>query len=128
MGGPRHDGRHHGVTPALQGEHRLGAAASIEEGAAQEFVLGTGAQRIAVLVLRWGGALKAYVNSCPHQGTPLGVLPDEFFDIAGRHLLCRTHGAQFRPGDGYCIAGPCAGKSLVPARLRVADGELWLTP
>jgi len=105
---------------------RLCRADELAEGAARGFVFGAGQDRRAVFILRHGGAIRAYVNSCPHQGTPLEIFPDRFFDALGRRLICRTHGALFRPEDGFCVAGPCAGKSLAPAAIRVADGTIWL--
>ena len=107
-------------------EARLCREAELGEGEARGFVFGSGGSRRAVFVLRHGGQIRGYVNSCPHQGTSLEIAPDRFFDALGRHLICRTHGALFRPGDGFCFAGPCAGKSLDPAPIRVADGEIWL--
>jgi nitrite reductase/ring-hydroxylating ferredoxin subunit len=101
-------------------------ANAIAEGEAKGFVLGEGASRIAVFVLRHEGSIRGYVNACPHQGTPLEIFPDRFFDAPGLHLICRTHGALFRPEDGFCVAGPCAGKSLDPVPVRVMDGAVWL--
>jgi naringenin degradation protein FdeD len=98
----------------------------IAEGEAKGFVLGSGTSRRAVFVLRHGGRLLAYVNSCPHQGTPLDLAPHRFFTTTGAHIICRTHGALFRPGDGFCVAGPCVGKSLAPAAIRVRGGIVWL--
>jgi nitrite reductase/ring-hydroxylating ferredoxin subunit len=79
-----------------------------------------------LLLLRDGAALRAYVNSCPHRGTPLDLVPDRLRDESGRFLVCATHGAQFRVEDGYCVAGPCAGAYLrvAPVALR-RDG--WVT-
>jgi nitrite reductase/ring-hydroxylating ferredoxin subunit len=79
-----------------------------------------------VLVVRQDDALYAYVNSCPHLGTPLDFLPDRFLDRDGRHLLCSTHGARFRIADGFCIEGPCAGQSLERLALRVEEGEILM--
>lgn len=101
-------------------------AEAVAEGQARGFVFGAGSARQAVFVLRHEGAIRAYRNVCPHQGTPLEMAADEFFDRGRGLLLCRTHGALFRPSDGYCIAGPCAGRSLTPAPVRVIDGILVL--
>jgi len=101
-------------------------AAALAEGAARGFVFGSGAARRAVFVVCYGGEIRAYRNACPHQGTPLEIAPDTFFDAEGRFLVCRTHGAQFRPLDGFCVAGPCAGRSLTPAPVRVENGMLVL--
>lgn len=99
---------------------------ALAEGTAQGFVFGAGLTRQAVFVLRHAGAIRAYRNACPHQGTPLELVADEFFDRERRLLICRTHGAQFRPADGFCVAGPCAGRSLTPAPVHVEDGMLVL--
>jgi nitrite reductase/ring-hydroxylating ferredoxin subunit len=66
----------------------------------------------------------AYVNRCPHAGTPLDLWPNEFLTEDGSHLICATHGAVFEPDTGICVQGPCPGARL--ERLRVErDGE-WL--
>lgn len=101
-------------------------AASLAEGTARGFVFGAGSTRQAVFVLRHAGEIRAYRNACPHRGTPLEIMPDAFFDAERRFLVCRTHGAQFRPADGFCVAGPCAGRSLTPAPVRVENGVLVL--
>src|SRR5690348_9851357 len=101
-------------------------AASLAEGTARGFVFGAGSTRQAVFVLCHAGEIRAYRNACPHRGTPLEIMPDAFFDAERRFLVCRTHGAQFRPADGFCVAGPCAGRSLTPAPVRVENGVLVL--
>ncbi len=102
---------------------RLCRADEVAEGKGRGFRIGAGTEQIAVFVIRRGGALRAYVNSCPHIGTPLDWLPDRFFDRSGEHLLCGTHGALFRPEDGLCVRGPCVGKSLAPRADRNGRGR-----
>ena len=65
---------------------------------------------------------RAFLNSCPHNGTPLEILPDCFFDADRALLVCATHGARFLPTTGLCVSGPCAGRSLTPISIR-CDGE-----
>lgn len=81
---------------------------------------------LAVFVVRKDGALYAYRNVCPHVGTPLDWRTGHFFDITGAFLLCATHGALFQPEDGYCLHGPCAGKSLTAVPIAVEDGDVLL--
>lgn len=83
------------------------------EGAARSFVIGEGVNRLDIVVVRRAGELRAYVNSCPHQGTPLETFPDKFLSEDGSLLVCSTHGARFRVDDGYCVSGPCEGKRLL---------------
>ncbi|MFC3124996.1 Rieske (2Fe-2S) protein [Pseudoroseomonas globiformis] len=82
---------------------------------------------MGLLAVRRGEAVFVYVNSCPHIGVPLEMMPDRFLDGAGRRILCAVHGATFRVEDGFCLTGPCAGDSLeaVPARID-AEGTIWV--
>jgi len=77
-------------------------------------------------VVRHCGAVRAFVNRCPHAGTELDWNPGEFFDETGLYLICSTHGALFEPGNGHCVAGPCRGASLEPLAVRERDGEVIL--
>jgi naringenin degradation protein FdeD len=114
-----HDGRHQGVRRLT-----LCRDAEVDEGKGRGFRFGAGTERVALFVVRKGGALYAYRNACPHVGTPLDWLEDRFFDRSGRHLLCGTHGARFRPEDGLCVAGPCRGKRLEAVPVAVEDGAI----
>lgn len=95
----------------------------IGEGQARGFVIGEGAARVDIVLVRQRSVLRAYRNACPHQGTPLETFPDRFLDQAGL-FVCSTHGARFRVDDGYCISGPCEGKSLRAAAVAVEDGAI----
>ena len=100
----------------------------IPDGTAREFGFGSGTDHENIFVYRRGETLLGYRNECPHQGTPLNFLPDRFIDRTGTRFLCTTHGAQFTIEDGFCVTGPCEGKSLKPIELRVESGEVfWLT-
>ena len=96
----------------------------IAEGAARGFVVGEGVSRLDVVVVRRDGVLRAYVNACPHQGTPLETFPDRFLSADGSMLICSTHGARFRVEDGYCVSGPCEGRLLRALAHRVEDGVI----
>jgi nitrite reductase/ring-hydroxylating ferredoxin subunit len=78
-----------------------------------------------LMVLRWEGAVYGYLNSCPHLGVPLEMVPDRFVNAAGSHVICRTHGALFVPETGHCVSGPCAGQALTPLAVEV-DAEGWV--
>lgn len=89
---------------------------------------GFGPKTAEALLVRFEGEVHAYVNVCPHVGTPLDWMPNEFFDAEGRRLMCRTHGALFDPVNGDCLTGPCQGKALrsIPVEQR-RDGTVYLT-
>lgn len=99
-------------------------ADEIGEGEARGFLTGEGTARRDILVVRRAGVLRAYLNACPHQGTPLETFPDRFLDEDGSRLVCSTHGARFRVEDGLCVSGPCAGKSLTAIACAVEDGNV----
>jgi len=103
---------------------RLCRADELEEGDARGFRFGEAPRQTRVFVVRWEGALKGYLNVCPHVGTALDWVPDKFFHPDGRHLICATHGALFLPENGLCVAGPCEGESLQAADVSVEDG--WI--
>ena len=68
--------------------------------------------KLDVFVFHSKAGLRAFENYCPHAGGPLNLLPDTFLAPDKEHLICSRHGARFKPEDGLCIHGPCAGKSL----------------
>jgi len=108
----------------VSGRRVLCRAEEIGEGEARGFPPAPGGLT-GLIALRRGGVLRVFVNACPHLGLPLEVLPDRFLDEAGRYLVCSAHGARFRPEDGRCVSGPCAGEGLeaVPAEVDAA-GQL----
>lgn len=93
---------------------------------ARGFSVQTRAGSLALFVVRDGKILRAYVNRCPHRGTPLDWQPDQFLDPETGDILCATHGARFGIEDGACLAGPCRGRGLDPVKVEVRDGRLEL--
>lgn len=65
-------------------------------------------------VVRFEGKPYAYVNQCAHVSVELDWNEGEFFTAQQDYLLCATHGAMYRPDNGYCVLGPCKGKRLKP--------------
>ncbi|MDA0786245.1 MAG: Rieske (2Fe-2S) protein [Proteobacteria bacterium] len=72
------------------------------------------------------GVLYCYMNVCPHQGTHLEFKPDTFLDVDRKLILCSTHWALFRKEDGYCVKGPCVGRSLTQLPVMVDDDGMVL--
>lgn len=99
-------------------------ADAVAEGCARGFIVGEA--RLDVVVVRRDGVLRAYVNSCPHQGTPLETFPDKFLNSDGSLLICSTHGARFRVEDGTCVSGPCEGKRLRSIVVHVVEGMVTI--
>jgi nitrite reductase/ring-hydroxylating ferredoxin subunit len=99
----------------------------LPEGTTKGFAVERANGRTQIFLVNWDGVVHGYVNSCPHIGTPLDWLPDRFLSPDDDWILCATHGALFRPDDGYCVFGPCLGESLERVEIEVVDGEIRYT-
>lgn len=91
------------------------------------FRLACGGRSINGFAINHAGRLYAYVNRCPHVGTPLDMWPNEFLTEDGATIVCATHGALFAPDSGFCTAGPCAGDRLTPLPVRVEGRVVTVT-
>jgi len=103
------------------------AAADLAPGRTLTFRLECGGRRVNGFVVNHDGELRAWVNRCPHVGTPLDLWPNEFYTDDRRDLICSTHGAIFEPLTGRCTIGPCAGDALRPLPLRRDGPTLVVT-
>lgn len=101
---------------------RLCNSEELPEGSSRGVELAGG----SVLLVRRDGRVHAYRNRCPHRGIPLEWQPDQFLDVSGSLIQCATHGALFVIESGECVAGPCAGESLVALATREQDGAIWI--
>ncbi len=78
----------------------------------------------SIFVVRAGGTVRAYENSCPHTAGPLDWVPDQFLNREKDMILCATHGALFRIEDGHCLSGPCVGENLTPLPVSIDGGAV----
>ncbi len=100
----------------------------IADGAAKDFDLGSKEAPLEIFVVRAGARVFAYLNTCPHTGSPLDWAPYDFMSEDGAHIMCHNHGALFEIEDGFCIAGPCAGDILTQLPVTVdAAGNVVLS-
>lgn len=90
---------------------RLCALAEIADPGGRSFRFREGDRIFAGFVVRRGGGVVGYVDSCPHAGWPLAQLDDRYLTRDARYILCAGHGALF-DWDGLCVAGPCHGERL----------------
>jgi nitrite reductase/ring-hydroxylating ferredoxin subunit len=104
---------------------RLCALAELADPGSKGFRFRQERSLFAGFVVRIGGQVRGYVDSCPHAGWPLSALPDRYLTKQADYILCAGHGALFRPLDGACAVGPCAGEALTPWPVVVRDGELF---
>lgn len=106
--------------------HELCRLEDIPDGEGKGFSIDTASGREEIFVVRRGQQAFAYVNSCPHNGTPLDWVEHQFMTLDKQFIMCATHGAQFRIEDGFCVDGPCGGDSLDTLTLEVEDGLVVL--
>jgi nitrite reductase/ring-hydroxylating ferredoxin subunit len=98
----------------------------VSDPGARGFTIGTGDWPLRGFIVRVREEVRGYINHCPHAGHPLDLTPHRFLTHDGALILCGSHGALFDKLSGYCIAGPCAGRSLKPIPLKLEAGFVLL--
>jgi len=94
----------------------------------QVFDLQKYGQPARAFVLRFEGRVVGYLNRCAHVPAEMDWQPGHFLDDSGRWILCSIHGAAYDPATGYCVAGPCAGRSLTPVKVSEVNGRVLWNP
>jgi nitrite reductase/ring-hydroxylating ferredoxin subunit len=95
---------------------------AIENPGAKGFSFRAGEALFMGFVVRVGVEVFGYLDRCPHTGLPLANLAGGYLTREADLIICASHGALFRRGDGACIAGPCTGRALIPWPVRI-EGE-----
>lgn len=93
---------------------------------ARGFTIGTGDWPLRGFIVRVREEVRGYINCCPHAGHSLDLMPHRFLTHDGALILCSSHGALFDKLTGYCIAGPCSGRSLQSIPLKREAGFVML--
>ena len=100
------------------------ALRELPDGGAKGFDWDGGGYARCGFLVRRGDEVHAYRNECPHAGNRLDWKPDAFLTKDCSLIMCSVHGANFRIRDGFCVAGPCMGRSLTALEVRLADGRV----
>lgn len=103
---------------------RLCQLDEIGDPGARGFSFRAGEALFGGFVVRAGGQVSGFEDRCPHAAMPLALFPHRYLTRDGEFILCASHGALFRPVDGLCVAGPCAGRSLTPWLVRIEGADL----
>jgi len=111
-----------GIPPRV----RVVALGDLAPGTSRKFTLTCGSVTLEGFLVNYRGTHYAYVNECQHLPMTLDWVENRFFDAAGTHLVCATHGAIYEPDTGLCVAGPCPGEVLRPLPVYAEDGALWV--
>ena len=114
--------------PQLPPQPVCASDALAERGRAVLFDVLLWREPVRAFVLRFDGAVVGYINRCAHVPTEMDWQEGEFLDGDKRFIVCSIHGAQYEPGDGQCIAGPCVGARLLPLRVEERDGQVYWYP
>ena len=101
---------------------RLCALADIPDPGSKGFIFRSGDYLFLGFIVRKDDELYGYVDRCPHTGLPLAPVPDRYLTRENDLILCGSHGALFRIGDGLCVGGPCPGRLLWRWQVRI-EGE-----
>ena len=83
-------------------------------------------ERTSLCMVRKNEKVYAYINSCPHTGSPLNWTGDQFLTRDGEMIQCALHGALFHITDGLCIRGPCLHQRLTAVPIVIRDGDILL--
>ncbi|MDI1309548.1 MAG: Rieske 2Fe-2S domain-containing protein [Methylotenera sp.] len=81
---------------------------------------------VSGFVVRFHGKPYAYVNQCAHVPIELDWNEGDFFTAQKDYLICSTHGAHYRPDNGFCVMGPCKGKSLKAIEVTEQNQEILI--
>lgn len=100
----------------------LFAKSDLAEGAA----LGLEVNNHYLFAVKKDGKIYLYWNRCPHLGTPLEWLENQFLDADGALIQCSTHGALFQIENGHCLAGPCRGKYLQKVPFTILNDQIMV--
>jgi nitrite reductase/ring-hydroxylating ferredoxin subunit len=99
-------------------------AGELANGTTKKFHLRCGKGSIEGILVRYDGALYAYVNRCCHIPMAMDWVDNQFFTEDKRYLICATHGATYEPTTGECVWGPCYGGTLQTVPIWIADGKV----
>ena len=99
----------------------------IPSGSARGYIVDTQSHQCRVIALKNDFGIFLYENRCPHVGTPLDWVPNQFLDESQKLIQCSTHGALFRIEDGYCISGPCAGQNLRKIQYEIRENQVFIS-
>ncbi|MDO9050270.1 MAG: Rieske 2Fe-2S domain-containing protein [Methylotenera sp.] len=100
-----------------QGLIAIDSADLVDGGKGIRFALPALGEFVTGFVVRFQGKPYAYVNRCAHISVELDWNEGDFFTAQQDFLICSTHGAHYRPDNGFCVMGPCKGKSLKPIKV-----------
>ena len=98
----------------------------LEKSEGIRFELAELGERTTGFVVRFEGVPQAFVNRCAHVPVELDWNHGDFFDTSQSFIICATHGAHYDPQTGYCVMGPCKGKSLQKIAVSEMNNQIMI--
>jgi nitrite reductase/ring-hydroxylating ferredoxin subunit len=98
--------------------------ADVADGKSRVVPFGFAGPGAELIVVRKGDDVYGYVNECRHMGISMNLLDDFAVLTNNYHIQCEYHYATYRFEDGFCVGGPCQGKSLHSVPLAVRAGRV----
>lgn len=101
----------------------LGRLQDFPDLAATPVTLHLDEQEVAIIVVRHGDAIRAWLDLCPHRSLPLTLEGGRVLSADGTRLRCSVHFAEFCAKQGHALTGGGGGMGLTPVPLHLgADG------
>jgi len=102
------------------------AAAALADGEYRKLRLVFEKRDEECVVLRFEGAVYAYINRCVHMSRRLDCERKQVFDATGRFLRCSMHGIVYQPQTGASLSTMCEGERLRAVEVYEEDGEIGI--
>lgn len=94
---------------------------------AKTLVVDTEGGTRSIVLIKYEGDVKAYLNNCPHQDVPLNEAYKIDVNPFEKTMKCSVHDAFFNIEDGVCIEGPCWNQALETVAIQIDDkGDIYL--
>ncbi|MGH7739474.1 MAG: Rieske (2Fe-2S) protein [bacterium] len=104
---------------------KIAASHELKNGQTKKFTISRQDRETEAFLLRQGGDYYAYLNLCRHWTVGLDYDDNDFLTPDGNWLVCKNHGALYRPQTGECESGPCNGAALYRVPLEVNEKGVW---
>lgn len=107
------------------GRRKIAALNELKNGQTKKFKVRRHDRVTEAFLLRRGTDYYAYLNLCRHWTVGLDYDDNDFFTPDGNWLVCKNHGALYRPQTGECESGPCNGAALYRVPVEVDEKGVW---
>jgi nitrite reductase/ring-hydroxylating ferredoxin subunit len=97
----------------------------LKDGRTKKFTIRRADRITEAFLIRRGGDYYAYLNLCRHWMVGLDYDDNDFLTEDGNWVVCKSHGALYRPQTGECESGPCNGAALYRVPLEVDSTAVW---